>query len=88
MKKILEFDKFLNEYYDPSLHRSVNLSKKIINSRILRSISYALSILVDIIHFDYKSLKNTFNRQFIKDSQKLTKEKFGTSFIMPKNLKY
>ena len=64
MKKLQKFDEFkVNEYYNPALHQAMNISRKLYSKPGFKKFLDIMSILDDIIHLDFKNLRNTYKNK-------------------------
>jgi hypothetical protein len=53
----------LYEDYDPNIHRAINMTKKSMSSNTSKKILHIISVIDDIIHLDFKNIKNSFKNK-------------------------
>jgi len=64
MKRLQKFDDFsINEYYDPNKHKALNLSREIFKKPGVKKFLHIMSILDDIVHLDFKNIRNTYKNK-------------------------
>jgi hypothetical protein len=64
MKKLQKFDEFrVNEYYDPAKHKALNMARETFKKPGFKKFLHVMSILDDIVHLDFKNLRNTFKNK-------------------------
>lgn len=53
----------LFEEYDAKVHNALDMTRKAMNTKTSKNIMHVLSLLDDLIHLDFKNIKNTFRNK-------------------------
>ena len=75
----------LFEEYDPKIHQGINMTRKLFKNKTVNKILDIISIIDDIVHLDFKNIKNTFkNKEGYKKASELAGELGLTLMAMGK----
>ena len=75
----------LFEEYDSNIHKGINATRKLFKNKTVNKILDIISIIDDIIHLDFKNIKNTFkNREGYEKASELAAELGLTLMAMGK----
>jgi len=65
----------LYEEYDPKKHQIINVTRNFFNKKSVNRIMNIISIIDDLVHLDFKNIKNTFkNKDGYEKASKLASE--------------